>query len=86
MTLGEFWDMIPQAVGGSSSTYYADGAWASTNGELLRVGGSAPYGSQCGVACSLSAYGFSSSSSNIGARLAFYGTPILVDGSVLVAM
>ena len=39
MTLGEFWDMIPQAVGGSSSTYYADGAWASTTGELLRVGG-----------------------------------------------
>ena len=25
MTLGEFWDMIPQAVGGNSSSYYADG-------------------------------------------------------------
>ena len=24
MTLGEFWDMIPQAVGGNSSSYYAD--------------------------------------------------------------
>ena len=35
MTLGEFWDMIPQAVGGSSSTYYADGAWAATGGQLL---------------------------------------------------
>ena len=47
MTLGEFWDMIPQAVGGSSSTYYAHGAWAATTGELLRVGGLAVYGSRC---------------------------------------
>ena len=86
MTLGEFWDMIPQAVGGSSSTYYADGAWASTTGELLLVGGRALNGSQCGVASSHSSSGFSPSSPGIGARLAFYGTPIIVDGSVLVAM
>lgn len=86
MTLGEFWDMIPQAVGGSSSTYYADGAWAATTGELLRVGGHALLGSQCGVACSSSDRGFSYSSAGLGARLAFYGTPILVDGSKLAAM
>ena len=86
MTLGEFWDMIPQAVGGSSSTYYADGAWTSTTGELLQVGGTAHYGSRCGVACSSSDDGFSYSYTDLGARLAFYGTPILVDGSVLVAM
>ena len=86
MTLGEFWDMIPQAVGGSSSTYYADGAWASTTGELLRVGGTANNGSPCGVASSSSSSGFSYSGTNFGARLAFYGTPIIVDGSVLVAM
>ena len=86
MTLGEFWDMIPQAVGGSSSTYYADGEWASTTGELLRVGGLANVGSLCGVAFSNSHDGFSYSSTYIGARLAFYGTPIIVDGSVLVAM
>ena len=86
MTLGEFWNMIPQAVGGSSSTYYADGAWAATGGELLLVGGPANYGSLCGVAFTGSDLGFSVSGSNIGARLAFYGTPILVDGSKLVAM
>ena len=86
MTLGEFWDMIPQALGGSSSTYYADGAWAVTAGELLYVGGSAHYGSLCGVACSASNRGFSHSGSGIGARLAFFGTPILVSGSKLVEM
>ena len=78
--------MSPQAVGGSNSTYYADGAWASTTGELLRVGGYACSGSLCGVACSSSDLGFSLSDASVGARLAFYGTPMIVDGSVLVAM
>ena len=86
MVLGTHWDMIPTAVGGGDNTYYADGYWASKTGELLLVGGSAVNGSQCGVACSLSLSGFSGSDADIGARLAFYGTPIIVSGSQLVAM
>ena len=86
MTLGEFWDMIPQAVGGSSSTYYADGAWAATGGELLFVGGHAVNGLQCGVSFSSSYRGFGYVWSFVGARSAFFGSPILVSGSELVAM
>ena len=96
MTLGEFWDMIPQAVGGNSSSYYADGAWAATGGELLFVGGPADNGLRCGVSYSTSNNGFGNSSasnrgfgyawSGIGARSAFFGSPILVSGSELVAM
>lgn len=86
MVLGEHWDMIPTAVGGGDNTFYSDGCWASKTGELLRVGGPASYGSQCGVACSLSDLGFSASRTLIGARLAFFGTPIIVSGSQLVAM
>ena len=86
MTLGEFWDMIPQAVGGNSSSYYADGAWAATGGELLSVGGYADLGLQCGVSCSDSYPGFGAVWSYIGARSAFFGSPILVSGSELVAM
>ena len=86
MVLGTHWDMIPTAVGGGDNTYYADGCWASKTGELLLVGGSAGSGSRCGVSFSASDYGFSASYTYIGARLAFYGTPTLVDGSVLVAM
>ena len=88
MTLGEFWDMIPQAVGGNSSSYYADGAWAATGGELLCVGGLAAYGWKCGVSSSFSdsLCGFGRVGSNIGARSAFFGSPILVSGSELVAM
>ena len=86
MTLGEFWDMIPQAVGGNSSSYYADGAWAATGGMLLCVGGPAVSGLQCGVSCSYSDLGFGVVWSSIGARSAFFGSPILVSGSELVAM
>lgn len=85
-TLGAYWDAFPQAVGGGNSTYYCDGFWASTTGELLRVGGPASNGSQCGLSSATSDYGFSNSGTNIGARLAFYGNPTIVSGSELMAM
>lgn len=86
MHLGEWWDMIPQAVGGSDTTYYCDGCWAVTSGELLLVGGSADDGSQCGVSYSYSYDGFGHASAHIGARLAFYGQPIIVSGSELLSL
>lgn len=86
MVLGEHWDMIPTAVGGGSNTFYSDGCWTSKTGELLRVGGSADYGSRCGVAFSSSYGGFSASGTYFGARLAFFGIPTIVSGSQLVAM
>ena len=85
-TLGAHWDAFPQAVGGSDSTYYCDGFWASTSGELLFVGGYASYGSRCGLSYAYSNYGFSDSWSGIGARLAFYGNPTIVSGSALMEM
>lgn len=85
-TLGEYWDAFPQAVGGGDSTYYCDGFWASTSGELLFVGGSADSGSLCGLSSASSGAGFSRSGSDIGARLAFYGNPTIVSGSELMAM
>ena len=85
-TLGEHWDAFPQAVGGSDSTYYCDGFWAATSGELLLVGGDAYNGSRCGLSYADSSDGFSNSWSSIGARLAFYGNPTIVSGSELMAM
>ena len=85
-TLGEHWDAFPQAVGGSDSTYYCDGFWAATSGELLFVGGNASDGSQCGLSSAASNNGFSYSWTYIGARLAFYGNPTIVSGSELMAM
>ena len=85
-TLGEHWDAFPQAVGGSDSTYYCDGFWAATSGELLYVGGTANHGSRCGLSSAHSVDGFSYSWTHIGARLAFYGNPTIVSGSELMAM
>ena len=85
-TLGEHWDAFPQAVGGSDSTYYCDGFWASTSGELLAVGGAADSGSLCGLSSASSYDGFSYSGTYLGARLAFYGNPTIVSGSELMAM
>lgn len=85
MKLGEYWDMIPEAVGGSSTTYYCDGAWASTTGELLSVGGYANPGSRCGLSYTTSYDGFSYSYPNLGARLAFWSEPEILGGSELVA-
>ena len=85
-TLGAYWDAFPQAVGGGDTTYYCDGFWSSTSGELLSVGGSANDGSRCGLSSASSFNGFSRSGTGIGARLAFYGNPTIVSGSELMAM
>ena len=85
-TLGAYWDAFPQAVGGGDSTYYCDGFWASTGGELLFVGGAAHDGSRCGLSSAFSYSGFSISWAGTGARLAFYGNPTIVSGSELMAM
>ena len=85
-TLGAYWDAFPQAVGGGDSTYYCDGFWASTGGELLYVGCDADNGSLCGLSFAASHNGFSSLWPNVGARLAFYGNPTIVSGSELMAM
>jgi len=86
MELGEYWDMLPKTVGGDSDSYYCDGYWASTGGELLLVGGYADDGSQCGLSYAGSNDGFSGANGGLGARLAFYSDPTIVSGEALVAM
>lgn len=87
MECGEYWDMIAQNVtGGGSTTYYCDGYWAATGGQLLIVGGHANGGARCGLACAASNNAFSHSYTSIGARLAFYGEPEIVSGAQLVAL
>lgn len=73
MVLGDYCDFIPKVVSGTSSTYYCDGAWAGSNGELLRVGGNSGTGTICGISATSSLSAFSYSAADVGARLAFYG-------------
>lgn len=85
ITGGEYFDIIPRTIGASSGTGWCDGTWASTSGRLMFVGGGAYNGSLCGPAASDSSSEFSRSWPSIGARLAFYSTPVTVSGAELVA-
>lgn len=85
-TLGTHWDVFPQAVGGSDSTYYCDGFTAETDGELLGVGGYSYLLSQCGLSHARSITRLSGTGPYFGARLAYYGNPTIVSGSELMAM
>ena len=75
MALGEYFDMIPVSGGGNASTYYCDGAWSSSGGQLLFVGGNSERGSVSGLSAAASSSGFGIASVAIGARLAFRGNP-----------
>lgn len=84
MVAGEHSDMIPRLVGGSSVTGYCDGYWSNTNGRSLCVGGAAGDGSICGLSASYSIGGGGVAAGNVGARLAFSGRPVEVEGSKLL--
>lgn len=89
MTLGEHFDLTPKVGGGSATTYWCDGSWAATGGQVLLVGGSAYHGSLAGLACSNTTNAFANASAPIGARLAFRGNIgdyELVSGSALAAL
>ena len=75
MALGEYFDMIPVAEGGNASTYYCDGCWSSSRGQLLIVGGDSERGSVSGLSAAYSSNGFGCANVSIGARLAFRGNP-----------
>ena len=70
---GEHFDIFPSAVGGGSSSYWCDYTWASPNGQLLFLGGSADVGSYCGLVVSNSNRSWTSAWTSVGSRLAYYG-------------
>lgn len=84
---GKYGDVVPTAHGGSETTYYSDYSWFNPTGNriFLRSGRSAN-GSLCGV-FGASANGASSTSwTDVGARLAFYGKIVVVDSDTFKKM
>lgn len=85
---GKYGDVVPTAHGGSETTYYSDYSWFNPTGNriFLRSGGSGN-GSQCGVFLAAAAHDASSTSwTNLGARLAFYGKIVVVDSDTFKKM
>ena len=73
---GEYGDNMPQAIGGSSTTYFADYFYTSVpaSGVALRgvfFGGLAFYGASAGLAFASTSYSPSTSDTSLGSRLCF---------------
>lgn len=70
---GEFADVVPTAVGGSSTTYYSDYYYQNTGNRIFMRSGYSVNGASCGVFVSRANAASSHSLTSIGSRLAFYG-------------
>lgn len=84
---GKYGDVVPTAHGGSETTYYSDYSWFNPTGNriFLRSGRSGS-GSRCGVFLAHATDASSSSWTNLGARLAFYGKIVVVDSDTFKKM
>ena len=84
---GKYGDVVPTAHGGSETTYYSDYSWFNPTGNRIFLrSGDSDNGSRCGVFVA-NAYGASSTSwTNVGARLAFYGKIVVVDSDTFKKM
>ncbi|MBQ4231510.1 MAG: hypothetical protein II671_08160, partial [Salinivirgaceae bacterium] len=75
MFIGKDGSIMPTAVGGGSTTYYADYHYRANAGPTswygVAVGGIASSGARCGLACVYAADSVSSSYASFGARLCF---------------
>jgi len=69
MTLGQYFDIIVQTLGGGSTSYWCDYFYGNATGQLVLWGGVAVLGSIAGLGCAYSSYAFSYSSAIIGSRL-----------------
>lgn len=84
---GKYGDVVPTAHGGSETTYYSDYSWFNpTANRIFLRSGRSDLGSRCGVFLANASDASSSSWSNIGARLAFYGKIVVVDSDTFKKM
>lgn len=84
---GKYGDVVPTAHGGSETTYYSDYSWFNPTGNRIFLrSGASDNGSRCGVFVAAAADASSSSWTNVGARLAFYGKIVVVDSDTFKKM
>ena len=84
---GKYGDVVPTAHGGSETTYYSDYSWFNPTGNRIFLrSGDSDNGSPCGVFLANARYASSTSWTNFGARLAFYGKIVVVDSDTFKKM
>lgn len=84
---GKYGDVVPTAHGGSETTYYSDYSWFNPTGNRIFLrSGNSDYGSLCGVFLAYAKHASSSSWTDVGARLAFYGKIVVVDSDTFKKM
>ena len=84
---GKYGDVVPTAHGGSETTYYSDYSWFNPTGNRIFLrSGNSDNGSPCGVFVAAAYAASSSSWTNFGARLAFYGKIVVVDSDTFKKM
>lgn len=84
---GRYGDVLPTAIGGSSTTYYSDYSWFNPTGNRIFLrSGHSDNGSRCGVFVAHAYDASSASWTSVGARLAFYGKIVVVDSDTFKEM
>lgn len=84
---GKYGDVVPTAHGGSETTYYSDYSWFNPTGNRIFLrSGASDHGSRCGVFVAHANDASSTSWTNLGARLAFYGKIVVVDSDTFKKM
>lgn len=84
---GKYGDVVPTAHGGSETTYYSDYSWFNPTGNRIFLrSGVSDSGSRCGVFLATANRASSTSWTNFGARLAFYGKIVVVDSDTFKKM
>ena len=84
---GKYGDVVPTAHGGSETTYYSDYSWFNPTGNRIFLrSGCSDVGSRCGVFLATANSASSTSWTNLGARLAFYGKIVVVDSDTFKKM
>ena len=85
MILGEHFDIMVKSLGGGGTSYWCDYSYANNTGQLVLWGATAGDGAFAGLGYANSNNAWSSSSSTIGSRLAYYGELTFMSGAELVA-
>lgn len=86
MILGEFFDILPAAIGGGSTSYWCDYYYANGVGQLGLWGGYASHGPNAGLGFASANAAWSLSHSTYGSRLAYYGKISFMSGAELMAI